>query len=245
MIKGMFMSDIHLPLSIDLRPVKAFIKDYQPTEITLGGDIIDAMGMHGVDSLPASSVDVSLYERDTNIAKEFIRELSDLSPNAKFIYLEGNHEERYQRLANKYPKVFGKAFNFKRDALPKELNIKWIPYGTYDSYYALGDTMFIHGNIWPDLHAKAYAMRYTPFKVVYGHLHHFQAYTTHKATLNMSPRYAVTAGCLSELSPDWKKGEAHQWVNGFVTYLSDGKVTIPNVHLIEKGMFHVGGKIYK
>lgn len=245
MLKGIYMSDIHLPLSIDLRPVKSFIKDYKPDQIILGGDIVDAMGMHGVDSLPASAVNLDLYERDCKIAFDFLRELADLSENAKFVYLEGNHEERYQRLANKYPKVFGKTLNFKRDALPKELSVKWVPYGTYDSYYTLGDTMFIHGNIWPDAHAKAYAMRYTPFKVVYGHLHHFQAYTTHKATLDMSPRYAVTAGCLSELSPDWKKGEAHQWVNGFITYMSDGKVTIPNVHLIEKGMFHVGGRIYK
>lgn len=245
MIKGLFLSDIHLPDNIELGPVLDYVSDLKPDVIILGGDIIDGKGMHGVESMKASDIEVSNYHRDCALLKEFIVKLYAHSKGAKFVYLEGNHEERYQRVARKYPKAFPNVFNLPRDGFPKGVDIKWIPYGDYNSFYSLGDTMFIHGNIWPDIHAKAYALRYTPFKVVYGHLHHFQAYTTHKATLDMSPRYAVTAGCLTKLGPDWKKGEAHQWVNGFISFIYDGKRVIPNVHLIENGMFSVGGKVYK
>jgi predicted phosphodiesterase len=245
--KGIFISDIHMPDNIRLEPIFQYIRDFQPNVIFLGGDIIDAKGMHGVESMRADQVDKSLYERDCLLIQKLFSDLDEVAPKASFVYLEGNHEERYTRLAHKYPKAFPNVFNLERDAIPASLKkrVKWVPYGTYDSYYVIGDTLFTHGNIWPDLHAKAYALRYTPWKVVYGHLHHFQAYTTHRATLDMSPRYAVTAGCLCNLAPDYKKGEAHQWVHGFIDFVSDGKVTVPNPILIQNNQFHVGGKVYK
>lgn len=241
--KVVFISDIHLPDNIPLEPVFNYIRDFKPDTIILGGDIVDGKGMHGVEQMKASDIDVSNYYRDVQLLKIFIAELLAASPKAHLVYLEGNHEERYKRAAKKYPKTFPNVFNFQRDIGLSRL--AWIDYGDYNSHFVMGDTFFIHGNIWPDLHAKAYALRYTPFKVVYGHLHHFQAYTTHKATLDMSPRYAVTAGCLTKLAPDWKKGESHQWVNGFISGIFDGKRFIPTIHMIENGMFNVGGKVYK
>ena len=245
MIKGMFLSDIHMPLNIDLTPIKDFARDFKPDIFILGGDVVDAQYLHGVDNMRAEAVDVKWYKRDVALARELMSDLHKASPKAEMVYLEGNHEERYVRLANKYPKVFGDIFKFGRDIAPKNFRFKWVPYGDYSSHYIVGDTIFMHGNIWPDHHAKAYALRHLPYKVVYGHLHHFQAYTTHRALLDQSPRYALTAGCLSELSPDWKKGEAHQWVNGFVSFVSDGTTTVPTAHLIENKMFAIGGKIYR
>jgi len=104
--------------------------------------------------------------------------------------------------------------------------------------------VFTHGDIYPELNAKPYALRYSPYKVCYGHLHHFQAYTAHRALLNESPRFAITAGCLSTTNPDWKKGKANQWVNGFVSFVTDGKTTTPTVHIIDGGRFIAGNKIY-
>lgn len=245
MIKGVFISDLHMPDAINLSPVLKFIKDYKPNVIILGGDIIDAEGMHGVDSMPASQIDVGNYKRDIRLIRDLFQKISHVSPLSNYIYLEGNHEARYTRVARKYPKTFPDTFNIPRDAFPKGLKIEWVPWGDYQSYVVFGDTVFIHGNIWPDLHAKAYALRYTPFKVVYGHLHHYQTYTTHRATLEMSPRYAITPGCLCNLAPEWKKGKGHQWVHGFASFISDKGVTVPTVHLIENGMFAVGNKVYK
>lgn len=243
--KGIFISDIHMPDNIPLEPIFSYVKDYKPNVIILGGDIIDATGLHGVDGMRADQIDLDWYRRDCRLITWLMRKLGEICPKADYIYLEGNHEERYERAARRYPKIFGNAFNFKRDAFPPNLKSLWVPYGTYQSYVMFGDTVFLHGNIWPDLHAKAYATRYTPNKVVYGHLHHYQAYTTHRANPSQPPRYAVTAGCLCKLDPDWKKGEAHKWTNGFISFISDHGTTIPTAHQIENGMFAVGGKVYK
>lgn len=243
--KGIFISDVHLPDNIPLRPVFDYMKDFKPDVVILGGDIIDAKGMHGADSMRADQVDMGNYERDCKLLYGFLSDIRDTAPRAHYVYLEGNHCERYKRLARKYPKVFADAFNIPRDAFPKGMGIDWVEYGTYQSSVEIGDTTFIHGNIWPDAHAKAYATRYTPNKVVYGHLHHYQAYTTHRATPSMSPRYAVTAGCLCKLDPEWKRGEGHKWQNGFISFMSNNGTTVPTVHLIENGMFNVGAKVYK
>lgn len=239
---GIFISDLHMPENIDLRPLLAYVKDTKPGVIILGGDIVDASGLHASESMKAEQVKLEWFKRDVELATGLIADLRDASPKAKIIYLEGNHCQRYARLQAKYPDLFAESLDFAK-AMRSQVEF-YIPYGKADSYYKVGDCVFIHGDIFPDSHAKPYALRYTPNKVVYGHLHHFQAYTGHRALLNESPRYAVTAGCMSTLNPEWKKGKANQWVNGFVSFVTDGEVTVPTVHMIERGRFAIGGKVY-
>lgn len=239
---GIFMSDIHMPDHIKLDGVLAYMRDLKPSVVILGGDIIDAKGLHASESMKAEAVKLAWFRRDVRLASGLIGVIQAAVPGVEIVYLEGNHEERYARLQAKYPDLFKETLDF-RGAMKPLVN-RFVPYGTAGSYHKIGDTVFTHGDIYPESHAKPYALRYTPNKVVYGHLHHFQAYTTHRALLNEKPRYAVTAGCLSTLNPEWKKGKANQWVNGFVSFVMDGGTTVPTVHLIENGMFAVGSKVY-
>lgn len=250
---GVFLSDIHLPDNIALAPVFKYIKDLY-TECQrngdkfltiLGGDIIDASGMHGIESLAASQIKKEWYERDTALLFSFLRQLHDVAPKTELVYLEGNHEERYKRIMVRYPDAWGDRFNFNRDVVTKVFaKAKWIDYGTYDSYYKLGDTIFTHGNVYPTHHAKKYAEVFAPFKVVYGHLHHFQSHTIHSAMPDLPPHYAVTAGCLTHTAPEWKKGQPNCWINGFLDFISDNGITTSTPHIIEKGKFMIGGVVY-
>ncbi len=246
--KGVFLSDIHLPWGIDLTAIFKYIKDFQPDTIILGGDLIDASGTHGVDGFTPDKIerevlgDKGYYARDVKLMKGLVTEVMSNAPRAKLVVLEGNHEERYQRIAKRYPESFKDKFNFQRDSLPK--GSVWIPYGNYDSFYRIGDTLFTHGTLYPEVHAKKYAYFYAPDKVVYGHIHDFQAYTMHRGDPGKSPKYAVTAGCLCSLTPDYKKGSPHKWTNGFVSFVTRDGVTIPTVHLVEQGSFNVGAKLY-
>jgi predicted phosphodiesterase len=243
---GVFLSDIHMPDNINLEGVFKYIKDLKPNLIILGGDIIDAKGMHGIESMQASQIKMEWYERDCKLLSSFLRQLHDIAPQAELVYLEGNHEERYSRIMKRYPDAWGDRFSFFTDVV-KEIypKSKWISYGTYDSYYKLGDTIFTHGTVYPENHAKKYAQVFTPFKVVYGHLHHFQAHTIHSAMPKLPAHYAVTAGCLSTTAPEWKKGQPNCWINGFIDFVSEKGITTPTVHLIEKGKFTVAGREYK
>jgi hypothetical protein len=215
--------------------------------LILGGDIIDAKGMHGVESMQASQIKLDWYERDKKLLSSLLQQLLDIAPKADLVYLEGNHEERYKRIMIRYPDAWGNRFNFHKDVVTKYFpKTKWVEYGDYNSYFKLGDTVFTHGTIYPQNHAKKYAEVFAPFKVVYGHLHHFQAYTMHSAMPELLPHYTVTAGCLSKTAPEWKKGQPNCWLNGIVSFFSDGKETTSTVHIIDThGRLFVGGKVYE
>jgi len=242
-IRGLFITDVHAPDHINIDGVYKYARDFKPNIIILGGDIIDALGMYGADQVsPTESVITKwnlLYKRDILLIKTLLQSL----PKCKIVYLEGNHEYRYTRLSKRYPELIGDRYNFKRDALPK--NARWIPYGTYDSIYHLADVIFLHGNAYPDSHAKYYSSTYPGFKVVYGHLHHYQAYSNRRALINSRLNYAVTPGCLTHLEPEYKQGKAHQWQNGFISFIGTENSIILNTHTIEHGRFYVGTKEYK
>lgn len=241
--KGVFLSDIHMPDNIPLGPVFDFLKDFNPHMVVLGGDIIDAKGLHGAAHMQASQVKMEWFRRDVALAMGFVADIKRVCSTTPYVvYLAGNHEQRYDRLRANFPDLFVDSLDFQ--ARVESCVDKYIPYGAAGSYYKIGDCVFTHGDIYPESHAKPYALRYTPYKVVYGHLHHFQAYTAHRALLHESPRFAITAGCLSTTNPEWKQGKANQWVNGFVSFVTDGKTTTPSVHIIDGGRFLAGNKIY-
>ncbi len=251
---GVFISDTHFPDNINLSPVLSYIKElYQTAKkqkdsfvVILGGDIIDAEGLHGIESMSASQIKLDWYERDVKLMNDFLLSLKKVcSPNL-VVFLEGNHEERYDRIMRRYPDAWGKRFDFNRDCLKKVFpKSNWISYGNYESYYKLGDCVFKHGTLYPENHAKKYAMIGLPNKTIYGHLHSIQAFTYHSDMPTLPPRYAITAGCLSHLSPEWKKGAPHMWCNGFISFTSQNGVTTPTVHIIEKGKLFVSGKEFK
>lgn len=249
MIKGLFLSDIHLPWNIDLAGIFKYASDFNPDYIILGGDIIDAAGMFGVDGWSMQQVEnqgYAHYDRDVKLLKDLIVELDKHVNKPKYVYLEGNHEERYQRLIRKYPNTLKGRFKFERDAVPDKIKrrFKWIPYGDYTSFFKIGDTLFTHGTIYPDAHAKKMALAYLPAKTVYGHIHDFQAYTAHSGDPRKPGRYAITGGCLCNKFPDYKKGHPHKWVNGFIDFVSIKGITTPTAHIIERGQFAIGGKLY-
>jgi predicted phosphodiesterase len=246
-IKGIFLSDLHMPENIPLKPIYKYIEDLQPDIIILGGDIIDGKNMYMVDTMPASAFKMEWYQRDIKLLDEFIAMLySIIKKNTNLIYLAGNHENRYDKLEERYPDAFKGRFKFKEVVKNYFPSSKWIDYNTYKSYYKLGDCVFMHGRIYPENHAKKYAQILTPYKVIYGHLHSFQVFTIHNALPTMSARYAVTAGCLSKLSPEWKKGSPHMWQLGFVDFISINGITTPTPHVLDiKGRFQIGGKLYE
>ena len=104
--KGVFLSDIHMPDHINLKSIFNYLQDLKPEIVILGGDIIDAKGLHGVESFKVTDFKKEWYKRDVKLLKDFLTKLYQIVPKARFIYLEGNHEERYSRLMRKYPDTF-------------------------------------------------------------------------------------------------------------------------------------------
>lgn len=236
-----------MPDNIDLRPIFSYLKDLNPDIVILGGDIIDAKGLHGIQAMPWDRIDRGWYERDVLLLHRFFCDLKRAAPNAEIVYLEGNHEERYRRAMERYPNQFkGQAhLRIYPDAIPEGVKVAWVPYGTSKSFFQLGDTLFMHGVFWEaDCHAKRYSAEHLPFRVIYGHMHDHQAYTTKKVLKDLPTMDAETPGCLCTKDPDWKNGRANKWTNGFISFVFDGKQCTFTRYEIVNGRFYVGGKEY-
>lgn len=245
-LTGVFLADLHMPNNINIQPVLNYIKDLNPDIVILGGDIIDGKGMFMAESLPASQIKMEWYERDSKLLDELLLSLRKVTGlHTKLVFLSGNHENRYFNIEKKYPDAFKNRFDFQSIVKKRFSNSVWVDYNTYDSYYKIGDCIFMHGRIYPQNHAKKYAENLNPYKVVYGHLHSYQAYTIHNAIPSTPARYAVNGGCLTKLAPEWKKGSPNMWLGGFVSFVSVDGETTPTAHLIDsKGRFFVGNKTY-
>lgn len=248
-IKGVFLSDAHLPWNTKLGGVFEYLKVLKPDVVVLGGDIIDASGTHGIDGWTADQVEhkaIPLYERDVKLLRDFLLRVDKATPKSDVVFLEGNHEERYRRPKARYPGLCKGHFDLPVDAVPEAMkkHFKWIPYGDYESFWKLGDCLFTHGTVYPDIHSKKYAYAYLPSKVIYGHLHDFQAYTVHSGHPKVPGRYAVTTGALCERAPDYKEGAPNKWINGFTEFTCIDGVVLTSSHIMHDGVFAIGGKVY-
>jgi UDP-2,3-diacylglucosamine pyrophosphatase LpxH len=99
-----WISDLHIPYQ-DRKTLKAttkLIKDMQPDIIVLGGDIGDFYGVSQYDKNPKRA---NRMQKEVDEVISILEEITGISPNSRFIYLEGNHENRMQRYLWKNPEL--------------------------------------------------------------------------------------------------------------------------------------------
>ena len=84
-------------------------------------------------------------ETEFKATAEDAQQLNDAAPRAKFIYLEGNHEDN-MRQPGRIPKPLRASIAERRNTLidPHTQHWKIIPYA-HDSFYRLGQITFQHG----------------------------------------------------------------------------------------------------
>jgi predicted phosphodiesterase len=203
----MWASDVHFPEE-DPHAWACFlarVADAQPSEIILGGDILEmeSASSHGGVARPASLVEEIEYAR----AK--LTELRGLVPDARITFLEGNHEQRLQRTVVKMLPTFEGSLAL-RDLLGLgELDIEWHPYGQTVHRGRLG---FTHG-WWTPLHHAAKHIRECSTSVMYGHSHRPQSFHIGSGTGHVRGAYGMP--CLRTLDAEWCNGRPHGWAHGW------------------------------
>lgn len=136
------LSDIHFPYQDDkaIKAVIKFIKDKQPEYIILNGDIVDMYDCSSFDKNPDR---MNTFQQELNLAYSLFKELRKVAPNAKIIYIEGNHEYRVRRYLMKHPELFS------LDALKLPNLLQTEKYGIdyIEKSFQLGSLKFTHGSI--------------------------------------------------------------------------------------------------
>jgi len=234
------INDIHVP-NHDRKTVNAVfscMKDIQPDEVILNGDIADFEA-------------ISRFEKGPEIEAKFGYELEELAeffgylrktvPKAKIYYVNGNHEERLDKYLAKNARELAWLPSLKIENILelKRYKIQFIK----DRWLIRDGVMYSHldkASANPGASSKAIGLKHTT-DVVHGHVH--------KVAMMKHNNYTfIDNGCLCEVQQGYVK-EPSQFKQAFTVirrYRYGDKMRndyqlIP----IENHQFWYGSKLYK
>lgn len=164
------ISDIHFPYedATALGAVLKFIKSQNLQTIIMNGDILD---MYDVSRFDKSPERVNSLQGELDKAIDFFSKLRKAQPEAKIVFICGNHEKRLERYLWKHSELFS------LDALKIPNLLKFEKFGIeyYEKYYKLGPLKITHGSV----------------------VRKFSSYTAH-AELDKNDCCGISGHCFSE-----------------------------------------------
>ena len=241
--KAILLPDIHFPDHIKAcqTAIDPFIKDFQPDYIIYMGDqmALDAVATWNRNK-PRKTEMMRLRNEYLEFNKLFLLKHEKLAPNAKRIWIDGNHEARADWFADEHPSVSG--LIEPRNAL--ELRKRGYIIRRFGEIYRLGKLYVLHGKYWNKYHANKTVYEFEN-SCVYGHTHNPQVYAKVVPLDTKRMHIATCLGCLSNTHPEYKAGRATRWINQFgVVYLDDkGHFYLTPVTIVNE-KFIINNKMY-
>lgn len=206
-----FLSDLHCPFqdaSAITVACKA-IRDFKPQLTILGGDYFDCYSISDHDKEPGRC---AYLQDEFDSARPTSRELDEAVGDSVVVWVDGNHEERIQRMQRKNPGLF----SLRALELPiaAELPKRWLYYPN-QTRFRLGGLTGLHG----DLRGRGNGVKHAAFGMlsklrtscIFGHLHRFQQYYETSDDGTIRAGFANGHLCNEHeakyiTSPDWQKG---------------------------------------
>lgn len=229
--------DCHIPYenkkSYEL--MLAVAKDIDPDGVYILGDYADfySINAHG----KAPHINIKLKDEIYEVHQR-LKELSDLFPKAKKVFIEGNHEFRLARyIANKCPDLFDLL------TIPElfklgEYGFDFVPYGPNQQVRVLNSHLFArHEPISGGVHVAHGSVVKAGKSVIFGHTHRIQE--SQVVSIDGDNYRGISSGWLGDKNHEdgvfnYVKNH-HQWAQGFsiVTVLPDGTWFNQLVHIID------------
>lgn len=184
----------------------------------------------------------SLLERQVDL----VRYGKNGNPNCKYIYIEGNHENRIEQFLDTFPQFEG-MLEVEKTLDLFNLGIQWVPFWTDPrKVFRKGKASFIHGNYINQYHAAKHVRQYGT-NVFYGHTHTVQE---HSLLLggNTTAITGKSLGCLCDPSKmEYIRGKPTDWVQAFSTFffLPNGNFTEYTTKIFNHTFVSPDGKLYQ
>lgn len=242
--KTVALNDLHVPYFDKkiFELILSFLKDYQPDEVFLLGDIIDFWMISKFRKDPSR---VNTIQKDLDTTRELLRRIRVTLQNAKITFLYGNHEARLKNF------IFDKApqlSNIKSLHLPfllglDELAIKHID--APEGFIKRGDIVFTHGTVVSQDSAMTARRMLKRFgiSVMHGHSHRGgSTYTTN--LLGIRAAWENFCLCKMDLCYEWGYQIAN-WQQGFSTIdFIKNRFYVQQIPITKK-KFVFGGRLYE
>lgn len=213
-------------------------------EVVILGDYADfyAINSHGKE---ASMSGAKLKKEVAAVNKELDR-LDQLFPNAKKVFIQGNHEYRLERYIDRQcPELFGIVGTEELFRL-KERGWHYVPYGPTQLYQILGSRLYArHEPYAGGVHVAHGTVVKAGCSVIFGHTHRIQEAQVVMA--NGENHRGISCGWLGDKNSkvmQYVKSH-HQWCLGFsvCSVLPDGTFFNNIIHIINHKCA-IAGKVY-
>ena len=218
---------------------KEFLRDFKPDILVDGGDHLDLPYISSFNKDKLLLLEGKRLKKDFDLLNEELAELKGLT-GERFLFLQGNHEERLERAVQKQPLLEGMV-DLEANADFESLGIEYYPLNKQP--VKIGKLHFMHGTRTGKYSANQHLMQYMG-NVVFGHVHRFQSHY-HGIPLRNDEMGANAVGCLCGKWPEWAKSPMH-WQNGFAVIYFDEKGYFNFYPVImTKKRFIFNGRVYE
>jgi predicted phosphodiesterase len=238
---GLVITDRHHDADKEEHPsytlVKQFAQSIKPDFVVDLGDLIDMSYISSFNEAFLRKLENKRYIKDIELVN---RELDFWQGvTNEYIQLEGNHDYRVKRWADKVPSLEGlieyeTVFDFKGRG------IQWV--WSHDQPYRRGKLSYHHGRFC-NKYAAAKHLDVYMCNMVFGHIH------KHQVASKVIPGYddeiqAWGLGCLCDVEPEYAKNQPLGHQNQFAVVEQDEKgFNLYPVNII-KGQFRYGGRTW-
>lgn len=237
------LSDIHYPYHDEaaMELVLKFLKDFQPDELYLNGDIWDMPQISKYNRRKEEWADRRTLQEHIDIGNKGVAEIIDAAGARKNYVIMGNHEDRWNSYLGSAAKELASLRALDMENLFNLSAVNWCRYG---EGFWVNDNLFIyHGTAtsqaWTEREQKSVGA-----STITGHMHR-QRVTYH--TDRKSTYKSIGQGCLCMMNPpyhrtppDWQQGFAfgYTWddhkfraIESEIITGEDGKWTAPEGQL--------------
>ncbi len=135
------------------------------------------------------------------------------NPYAKFVMLEGNHEERILRYIAEHPELEGMV-DVQSGLRLAQRGFEWVPAWSKGEVYRLGKANFVHGKYTNQYHPAKMATKYGG-SVFYGHTHDIMSHSVASLLSHKGMHVGQSLGCLCLIAQEYMKGAPCNWEHGF------------------------------
>lgn len=176
--KRLFIPDTHAP-EHDPKAFNLMLKvarDFNPDEVIVLGDFFDCYSVSQYSKDPTKNFE--MLEEELIVGRRLLTDIENNCPNARLVFLEGNHEHRITRYIHTYAAKLGGSIT-TRQVLKVPKQWEYLPYGM-KGHKRCGKLLVTHGSLCTRYSAAAMASKYG-CSVLYGHTHCVQTFTTRNA----------------------------------------------------------------
>lgn len=208
------LPDLHVPFhdARSLAAVLDYAADERWDECVLLGDFLDlnCISAHNTGK-PRLVEGQSLgadYDTGRAVLDSILKAVRRKHDGCKVVLLEGNHEQRVDRLLDANPVLAG-VVEVQRGLGLRERGVKWVKSWSRGELYRVGNAHFHHG-LYTNIHHAKKTVEAFGVPIYYGHTHDIQGYSKVLRGRDLTIEGA-SLGCLCEYEQQYLRGGPSRW----------------------------------